>query len=794
MKKTFLLLCLTVLVVCSTLVQATGEIQVFNTMELTGDSGIIGWNGGTTNVGTYGYAWNYTNATNKRPYNVTINIQANTVPGTHIRGYIVPITAYTAGSSTNNAPLYAQIAGRTGEYNVTGTGVMTLLFNESIQTLTVGQQYFIYMNASKPIGATQYVRILCSGASGSQFLNAIQGRQANNDFYGLGHTYTPTMAFWVSDAVSPTSQIVITSNNSYDGASILNFQVNVTSPFNAQYNTTNGTINLPLDLNSTLYNFVVFSNDSGGYYSREYKSINYSFKAELFQAEYRFSASEIFTSNIVSGANFTIGTRLINSTTPVYFIAGKYNITALHPAYFNKTQEITVTALTNLTSTITNMYNSILNVTAYSLLGAINVQNFTINLTGRSLPYSIVQNTTTYSNLFYVLNGTYNVSIDGYNYATTYNDSIKLYQQAQTNHTFNLYTSNSINFTFLYGSGAAATGINISLELISTIYANNYSTSDGSIYVDLLSPTEYTIRYNSPGYVERFYYFVLTNRTTNHLNLYLLSNDTVTQVLATVYDQLSQVVEGAYIKVLKYHIESNSYVLEEIVKTNFEGRAVLNLVMNTEFYKFIIEYPSGTIRTVTNPTYIFSNTINFQVIISEDIAKEFFTSQNVNGEMVFNNNTNNFKFTYSDSQNLVQSACLNVYTLSMVNGKNLFNSSCITGSSGSILLGVIAKNGTTYVSDGLIYFNATNYFLIKSLIKSFGEGPPDFGRLGVWIMWILVMLFAGVAYWSMTFAVILAPLPILIGRILGFHEWSWAICIGLEIGGVIVAYLISDKG
>ena len=435
---------------------------------------------------------------------------------------------------------------------------------------------------------------------------------------------------------------------------------------------------------------------------------------------------------------------------------------------------------------ITNHYlwysRSRLNITAFTMGGG-SISNFSIYVNG-----TLDGSTTT--GYYYLDNLTfedYNITIDnsGYELKSEVVTINLTYQE------FNMsfYTTNSINFIFRDEETKALIN-NVSFELISDVFANNYSTTNGTDYLDLLSPIEYSIRYVSDGYLERFYYFNLQNRTHTNLTLYLVSNSTAQEVTGNVYDEGNHLIEDAYIKVLRFDLTTNAYLVQEIMKTNFEGQTMLHLILNDEFYKFIIEYPLGTIVKETSPTYIYATNLNFQIQLGEDIASNFYNSQDVSYSLIFNNNTNNFRFTYSDANNIVSQGCLKVYRITSFK-ESLYNSTCVSSATSTILINVANITGATYRADAFVYFGEDEYYLISEY-KSFDTANIG-GNFGVFLIIILMILFVFVARWSKPVALILTPLPLFFGSILNIIDLSIGITLPLEIVCVIVAIWVSKR-
>jgi len=518
---------------------------------------------------------------------------------------------------------------------------------------------------------------------------------------------------------------------------------------------------------------------------------------------YPFGATPNFTitaNNIYGEAilNFTanVSGDVYQSNATGYIVT---NLSKVTPSTVNITidpAESTIVVTTYTDRSTSTDLAAVLNTTYYRLkvnateINGAAISNFTVNVTDITDGSDNQSLNTTSGSITFNLtqNHNFTVWIDPPGYEIK-SDNVTM-NTWSVNQTFVLYTTNSISITFK-NEETGATINNVSLELISDVFSNNYTTTNGTLYIDLLSPVLYALRYNSVGYTERFYYLNLGNRTHTNLTLYLLANTSATDVTATVYDEGNHVVEDAYIKVLRYDITTNSYIVQEIMKTNFEGEAVLHLVLNDEFYKFIIEYPQGTVKKETSPTYIFATTLTFQILLGEDVAENFYNSEGVSYTLAFNDASNNFRYTFSDSNNIVSQGCLKVYIVNLTTGAQSYNTSCTSSSSATILVGVANTTGTTYEAKAYVYFGSTEYYL-TSLTYSFDEASV-FGTYGIFLCIILTIVFLFVGIWSKAVALVLLPLPTIFFSAINLIDVSVGIMIAVEIVCVIVAIWLGRR-
>lgn len=453
------------------------------------------------------------------------------------------------------------------------------------------------------------------------------------------------------------------------------------------------------------------------------------------------------------------------------------------------TQHINTTVCDDI-HCIDNMFNfsamAELVINATSIIDGSLITNFTIYVNGTKHGLT----TTGIYNLLNLSFADYNISINATGYA--FDNVTKTITINYSTHEFFLYTVNSINFTFKdEETDAVLKGFNISIDLISDLFSYNSSTVSGYHYVDLLVPGEYMIRYTAENHSENFYFLNLINNTHNNITLYALSNVTATTVTITVYDEISQPVEGAYVKILRYNIDSNLYVLVSTRQTNFEGQTKAEMELNNPFYKFIIEYPLGTIRKVTEKTQIYTSTLDININLGEAIGALANQIGGVSTVLGYVNATHTFSLTYSDNGLQASQICLKVYKLS-TKQNTLHNSTCNTASTGSLFITIPLINNTNWRADATGLFSGSEIILDSLEWGFFTEIINTRLALFLNIILTLVFLFIG-ARFSMSIALILLPLPTLIFTALGWIPLSGGAAFSLLVLSIIIAIVISKR-
>jgi hypothetical protein len=601
-----------------------------------------------------------------------------------------------------------------------------------------------------------------------------------------------------------SSTFTLTAVDAYDSSTINNFTVTIFNSTDAYVNvTTTGSITY--DNLSGIYNISINSTQDGGYYNLTFGNINVSsdFEAAIYQAILYVNASEIITGNTITDFWVTSSNQnnKSNSTgwAKLLVKAGDINISANATGYVRWWQTITID---NNQEKYTNISLGTSNFTikASSILTGLFIENFTVTLEHADPAYSYSITKTTKNGsvfgsnddniVFRAIAGNYNLTINSTGYEDERADFSIDIGNMYPNYTFSLYTENSFNFTFYDEQTKVIIDFrNVTLEFISNISSYNYTTDNGSLYIDLLVPSLYLIRFSADDYAERHYYFKLVNRTHNNLDLYLINASLVTDVTATIIDESNDKVEGAYIKVMRYELATNAYTTREIYKTNVEGETQLNLIQDDEFYKFIIEYPFGTIKKTTDPSYIFDSTIEIQILIGQEVATKFYNSQGIDYSLTFNNLTNAYTFTYSDPNNLVSQGCLEIYKIT-ARGRTLFNNSCATSSSASIVLKVANETGVTYEGKGFVGFSPPTYYL-ASLMHTFLEGGNPIGNSSLLYLSFMTIILGFVGFWNLAVMIMIIPLPTMFFSLGGLITIPLQAIIALQIVALIIAFVIN---
>lgn len=441
--------------------------------------------------------------------------------------------------------------------------------------------------------------------------------------------------------------------------------------------------------------------------------------------------------------------------------------------------------------------NSLLNITAKTIAGA-TISNFSVNVYHQNSGYNQTGSTNgTYLELN-VIKGLNNVFIDAQGYSNNVNSNTTLnITTGNYSHEFRLFETNTMNITFRNQATPATilAGPTIRLEIISELFSSNYTTTTGTLYIPLITPETYTMRYYAPGFATSFYQFTLVNRSYNEINLYMINASNAVNFSVYVVNEVLNPVEGAIVRNYKYNLANNTYILQEIQVTDIQGKVNFVVTFNDEYYKQSVEY-NGVLKKTTDPDYIDTTSITIPITLSEiNIIEDLINYDGISGVLVFNNATNNFRFDWVDTNLIASQYCLKVYQ--NVNGsQNLYNSSCESGASGgSMLLGVLNSSGLNYYGVVTYYEDDVQKYLTSLYYEfPYSESERPLGnKYGLFIQLILTLGMTSLAVLNIGFAMILAPFSLILGKILGWNVFSWAGLLALQAVGFILAIMASMR-
>ena len=328
----------------------------------------------------------------------------------------------------------------------------------------------------------------------------------------------------------------------------------------------------------------------------------------------------------------------------------------------------------------------------------------------------------------------------------------------------------------------------ITLEVIGTGFAQNYSTTTGKIGVAGWTQGDYRLTYVSNDYGKRSYYYTLSNATNYSISLYLLTATNGTDVTFTVQDNSGNELSNATIYLKKYYVSTNSYRTVAMERTNEEGEASIDVDFNDAYYQILVNYGDFSLQTIGSK--IISTT---RILTLDLLADPFGTVDALDGvttSLSFNNLTQTFSYVFLDTTGTQRTATLDVIKTTPTTDENVCTTTD-TSVSGTLLCTVntTAIPGT-YTAKGYISINpkilTNTYQIITGIARDF---QAVFGTTGIFLTILLAGCMAGLgAMISPAVAIIMFVVGIAIASFMGMSMISTVFLCFLILGAIILIF------
>lgn len=665
---------------------------------------------------------------------------------------------------------------------------------ENINNVTVWFNGTAYTNTT---GNEVRVNVTADGFNSSELQNFSVGSQ---NYFNLSVTgWNITSAYIANLTQFPN----ITAYNLYDNASISTFNATIDS---ITYQTTTGVIyvNINTTKNVSLSATDYFTQNVTHNFTNQ-NDLNKS----LFQSEIIFNALEIITLNNLTG-NITIDGVTQSTGDKWYLSTGTHEVTFSKSGYFDKVQNFTITALQNETLNVTNVGDSQLKINATNAQtgDAELVFNFSFQFNGTEL------------DTYEVTGGEVNISlIQGYNYTILINDSLHALQyyyvvpdEAYYNETLILSEINSILITFYDEfTGEIINGTNMTALIVGAV-DYTLTTTNGTIYQNLIVPNDYEIRYystNVDDYKLRSAYFTLSPLSFQNINLYAFNTSlnesapeyTTAEITFLVLDTNFQPVENARVVVQRYYTEQNGFVSVFERLTNSEGLAVGDFETIDAFYKYNV-YQGSTLKFASSTSgvqFTGDKTVTIYITTTENYGESIGTILDLAdvSDLAFiqtGNFTGYFEMNYTNSDLI--NICLNVsdFTGSVVGGE------CQTTSTGTIQISVNAPTTRTsiYTAKASGYDTLTEQYVVyETETKTFNVldllgNNTDINETAIFVaviiltaIGLLLIRFPVIALFTQGIVyvfMVISPIPFLLGAVETTVGWVFSfIIVGIFI-------------
>lgn len=593
--------------------------------------------------------------------------------------------------------------------------------------------------------------------------------------------------------------ITIWANQEYDGSPINYYNVTLSnSSYNVTVNVSGSGYAIfsnvtPILFNGTFNVSYTSDNQLSSFYSVQLNGTTTTYNNTMTEGYLDVRIKQIinnnyyssFTSSLPSKSNTTT-----NGTARIPYNAGNYLLITSGSFWSN---------LTNITLTSRRIASVEVNTSSYQLnvsttsYGS-SVVNTTIIIERVDFDYSDTQNkfSSTGKTQFFVLNGTYNISVSAPGYSSL--SQLLTISSSFYHLNVSLFESTAMNITFR----DAQTKLLISTEriyfdLIGDTYAVNTSTTNGTLLFTLLVPLTYTMRYYSNmSYPMHYYTFTLYNQTYNNIDLYLHKNNIATNLSVQVVDQFSRAVSGATVYLERYDLPTNSYLTQQGGITDWEGKVYMQGQLYSEYYRFKVFY-GGELRTTTEKTILTDTEYTIAISTTEGILESYKSVSAISAS--FTNYSTYFYSNYADADGIVSSACIKIEQADTKFGaKSFVSMTCSYSPTGSVNASYIPWNTTRFYT-GSLYINKSgteNYF--GSITIPYAQGIPSFGMDILWLIFLITLVLGFFAFTlHRSIGLIVLPLPMLLFAMLDMlpQEFKVGYIFAIEVVMIILAYVVA---
>ena len=344
---------------------------------------------------------------------------------------------------------------------------------------------------------------------------------------------------------------------------------------------------------------------------------------------------------------------------------------------------------------------------------------------------------------------------------------------------------NNISYKIFTPDGAAFSG--------NTTTGNLYNSGSEYGRTGILE-----ISYDNPNYYERKYFITLTNTLNTTLKFYLLNKTLANNQLVTytVTDQDGNILPGAILKALRRYVSDSATVFEvvEMSKSDFNSEGGLHLELNDATYKFFVEY-NGNIILRTDETQIFGNAITLRSDLASSVITSTIATTELNVSFSFDESTLNLTTNYNDPSGVTTKLCVDIkrigYAITTV------NSSCLSATTGSIILGV--PNATGEYRVYATQYTNTIYSEKPAGLFSFtlASIKETIGISGIFYLLMFVIMGALIGmtiFQTAQHTISLAAIGFVIGILFKITEFGWTAGISaLTVAGFLI-YVTKQKG
>ena len=325
---------------------------------------------------------------------------------------------------------------------------------------------------------------------------------------------------------------------------------------------------------------------------------------------------------------------------------------------------------------------------------------------------------------------------------------------------------------------------------------NTSSTSLAKCIYPANAVTTYStqMEYTAPTYTTKSYFAdqdILSNVTQN-ISLSLDRIDAATSVTFRVIDQDGNIVPDVFINVLKYDLSTNSSTLTEIIKTDSNGEAIGDIILNTQRYKFILVFNSLIILE-SSDVILTGTTYQFRVNLLRDYFSDYNNVLGTSCLLTLDKTSREFSFTYIDTTQKITSGCFDVRYRTAYSDTSVY-SNCTQSVAGSFTYNIPTVNSNaTFIATGSVMIDDQTFVCGSPLSYTDDRDYLNYGVDGLFFGFLIVLVLVMATLWNPSVAVALLVLGFVLSVLTGVLFISHTILISFIVAGGIVMYRVSRR-
>jgi len=523
-----------------------------------------------------------------------------------------------------------------------------------------------------------------------------------------------------NNATIITNLSVVSTNSNVNGTYLLNFTINDTSS-SAQYmtNELNKELNLTMpfegiyEFNSTYFNNETETNSTGFFIVSDITDPTLNLivnDTEINSFSINFSTIINITDNLsgIKTCNVNVteleSVNINDSFSVDCYAVAAFDTAGLHNAVVTATDKSGNLQTLTFNFTVSPFVQIRFNDTVNDII----ITNYTARIfhpDGRITTPAVSANGTI--NLSPVNNntldlGNHTIEFSGIGFIkTNFTTTINASSGGKTV-TFNVTESNIIINIVSKTNLSLITGINFSLAFIGPTGFTTSTTTGTTTVTAILNAGDYRMITAANGYETETVFFTYTNQESLPVTVYIEEVNNTGFVVIEVLDVNGQPIAGALTQARQWNSNTSSFIEISEQKTADNGKANLNIILNTKLYTFRVSKDSfitnseeQTISTADN-----GKTITLTLDLDQESQSGFkFEDITYTAVESFDENTNTstITFTWTNTLGTDVTACVNGYRLQGGSEVLIGTLNCTTDDSAQIIRDFVINGTQTYV-------------------------------------------------------------------------------------------------